>query len=108
MEYQAGIKTIPEFPETVYLKFEPGFITEMSAEAVASMFIDYGDFYAYKDTENSCFFEFFFIDRTHVPDRTLKTFIQVVLSDKKFKVVSGCIHNEAPRFKAHNRIEDIW
>jgi hypothetical protein len=92
----------------VYLKFEPGFITDLSAEAVSSMFIDYGDFYAYKDTEDSCFFEFFFIDGTNVPDRTLKTFIESVLSDKKLKVVSGCIHHEAPRFKAHNRIDDIW
>jgi hypothetical protein len=82
MEYQTGIKTTPEFPETVYLKFEPGFITDLSAETVASMFIDYGDFYAYKDTEDSCFFEFFFIDGTNVPDRTLKTFIEIVLSEK--------------------------
>ena len=40
-----------EFPETVYIQFEPNFINNMSAETVANMFIDYGDFYVYKDTD---------------------------------------------------------
>jgi hypothetical protein len=106
-EYQAGIQATPEFAETAYLTFEPGFINDLSAETIASMFIDYGDFYAYKGTENSCFFEFFFVDGTHVPDQTLKTFIEVVLRDKKLQVVSGCLHKDAPRFKAHNRIDEI-
>lgn len=61
-EYTTHITTNSEFPETVYLQFEPNFISGMSAETVACMFVDYGDFYVYKNTENSCFFEFFYID----------------------------------------------
>ena len=95
----------PEFPETVYLEFEPGFVSDVSAETIASMFVDYGDFYAYKDKENSCFFEFFFVDPTHVPDRSLETFIKVVKERKHLHVVAGCIHQKAPRFKAHDRCD---
>ena len=64
----------------------------MSAETVASMFVDYGDFHVYKDTENSCFFEFFYIDAAHVPDRSLDSFIKVVKDQKKLRVLFGCIH----------------
>ena len=79
----------------------------MSAETVACMFMDYGDFYVYKDTENSCFFEFFYIDAHHVPDRSLETFIKLVKAESKFRVLFGCIHQQALRFKAHDRVEEI-
>ena len=79
----------------------------MSAETVASMFVDYGDFYVYKDTENSCVFEFFYIDAAHVPDRSLDSFINVVKDQKKLHVLFGCIHQKAPRFKAHGRVEEF-
>jgi hypothetical protein len=43
------------------------------------MFGDYGDFYLYKSTENTCFFEFFFIDTKFVPDKKPETFINLVI-----------------------------
>jgi hypothetical protein len=79
----------------------------MSAETVANMFIDYGDFYVYKDTDYSCFFEFFYIDGNQVPDKTPESFIKVVMVNKKLRVVYGCTHQNAPRFTAHNRIDDL-
>jgi len=90
--YLTQITERPEFPETVYLVFKQGFITELSAETVSSLFCDFGDFYAYKATEDSCFFEFFYIDATKVPDRKLETFIKVVMEQPELNVVSGCIH----------------
>jgi len=59
----------PEFATTVYLTFTPGVISSLSVEQVSELFSDYGDFYAYKDTDNSCFLEFFFVDPQTVPDR---------------------------------------
>lgn len=89
----------------MYLQFEEGFIAGLSAETVAHMFADFGDFYAYKDTESSCFFEFFMLDEQHVPERTVEQFIQVVKARTELHVVSGCVHQDAPRFKAHDRCD---
>lgn len=57
-----------EFPTTVHLTFEPGFIKPLTAETVASMFSEYGDYYLFKDTEDSVFMEIFFLDKTKVKD----------------------------------------
>jgi len=56
------------------------------------MFIEFGDFYAYKDTENSCYFEFFFIDSQFVPDRKIETLIKVILDRPELNVISCCSH----------------
>ena len=57
-----------EFSTTVHLTFYPGFITNVTAETVASMFSEYGDYYLFKDTEDSVFMEFFFLDKAKVKD----------------------------------------
>lgn len=58
-----------EFPTTVHLTFEPGFIQALTAETVASMFSEYGDYYLFKDTLNSVFMEFFYLDKSKVKDQ---------------------------------------
>lgn len=57
-----------EFPTTVHLTFEDDFIKNLTAETVASMFSEYGDYYLFKDTENSVFLEFYFLEKTKVKD----------------------------------------
>lgn len=102
-KYMADLQERPEFLETVYLTFKPGFADNLSAEAISELFNEYGDFYAYKDKDNSCFFEFFYVDPTHLPDRKLDTFIEKVVELEH--VESACIHQKAPRFKAHDRFD---
>ena len=80
----------------------------MTAEAISDLFSEFGDFYAYKDTENSCFFEFFYIDPQQVPDRKIETFFKVILSRPDLNVVKGCVHQEAPRFVSHDKFEYMW
>jgi hypothetical protein len=91
-KYKTEITEKAEFPETVYLTFNQGIVNALTAEKISQMFSDFGDFYAYKDTETSCFFEFFYVDRERVPDRKLETFIEVVKSIETLGVATGCIH----------------
>ena len=51
-----------EFPTTVHLQFQDGFINNMEAKEISQLFSAYGDFFLYKDTITSIFMEFFFID----------------------------------------------
>ena len=78
-----------EFPTTVHLTFEPGFIHALTAETVSSMFSEYGDYYLFKDTLDSVFMEIFFLDKNKVKDQTLDTFIKLVKAEKEFHVVEG-------------------
>ena len=50
----------------------------MPAGAISSMFESYGDFYVYKDSENSVYLEFFQIDKKAVPDGKLSSLCKVV------------------------------
>ena len=94
-----------EFPSTVYLEFEKGAIQGWSAETISELFCDFGDFYVQKVSENSVFLEFFYVDPSHVSDKDLLKFIEVVKSKKEFKVVYGCLHQDAPRFVAHDKFD---
>lgn len=103
--YKKQITEKAEFPETVYLEFEKGFISEWSAETVSELFADYGDFYAQKATEDTIFLEFFYVDPQSVPEANLETFIEIVKAKKELKVISGCLHQAAPKFVAHDRFD---
>lgn len=48
-----------EFPKAVHLTFAKGFVSDLPAEQIANLLSDFGDFFLYKDNENSCFVEFF-------------------------------------------------
>jgi len=88
-----------EFPTTVHLTFKSGFIGTMTAKDVSKMFMEYGDFYLFKDTKDSVFMEFFFLDKEMVKDQKLETFISMVKKEAHLQVVEGCLHEQAPRFK---------
>ena len=44
-KYKSQLEETPEFPETVYLEFEPNYVSDWSAETIAELFADYGDFF---------------------------------------------------------------
>lgn len=81
-----------EFPTTVHLTFEPGFIQALTAETVASMFNEYGDYYLFKDTQDSVFMEFFYLDKSKVRDQTPDSFIKLVKAQPQFHVVEGVLY----------------
>jgi len=64
-------KTIEEqeFPTTVYLRFREGVITNLEALEISKLFESYGDFFLHKDTQNSVFMEFFFLDPKVIPSK---------------------------------------
>lgn len=53
-----------EFPTSIFVKFEEGHVEKLEAGEISKIFEKYGDFYLFKDTHNSIFMEFFFIDPT--------------------------------------------
>ena len=71
------------------------------------MFEKYGDFYLFKDTKNSAFLEFFYIDKKSVPDGKLTTFCEIVKKTPELKVVEAVQHADAPKFKAHTNFDGI-
>ena len=67
-----------EFPTSIYVKFQKGFIEKLEAGEVSKMFEQYGDFYMFKDTLDSVFIEFFYIDPKQVPDRNPQTLVELL------------------------------
>ena len=67
-----------EFPTSIYVKFKEGKIEKLEAGEISKMFDDYGDFYLFKDTLNSVFIEFFYIDPKLVVDRKPNTLIELL------------------------------
>ncbi len=69
------------------------------------MFEKYGDFYLFKDTENSVFLEFFYLDKDNVPERKLSTFCKIVKETPELRVIEAVEHEDAPKFQAHNNFD---
>lgn len=44
-KYKQKLEDQPEFPDVVYLEFEEGFVDEWSAETIAELFSEFGDFF---------------------------------------------------------------
>ena len=57
-----GQTEMAEFPTSIFVKFTEGHVEKLEAGEISKMFEQYGDFYLFKDTHNSIFMEFFFID----------------------------------------------
>lgn len=96
----------PTFPTTVHISFEEGFLEGLSGEKISELFNDYGDFYLQKDGDNSCYIEFFMLDKVRIPDQKLATFMALVTSQPELKVTAATMHRDAPIFKAHNIIDE--
>lgn len=91
-----------EFPTSIYVKFQEGEIDKMEAGEVSKKFEQYGDFYLFKDTQNSIYLEFFYFDQKVVPDRQPLTLIELLKQDQSMKIEEAHIYAQAPKFKAHN------
>ena len=104
-DYQTQIQTKAEFPETVYLEFEAGFLDALNAEAISDLFAEFGDFYVQKVDARSCFLEFFHLDSTVLPERTCEAFLAAVVGTPHFRVTKACMHQQAPRFQSHDRFD---
>jgi len=61
----AGAKLAAEREkDIVWIRFKDEMEAEdLSADAIAQMFADIGDYQVYKDTKNSCIINFFYIDK---------------------------------------------
>ena len=89
-----------EFADAIHVTFEKEFAKDLSAETIAAMFREYGDFDIQKDTVDSCFIDFAFIDSKQIPDRKLSTVIAKIQEHPNVNKV--CVFKDAPKFKAHS------
>lgn len=81
-----------EFSKAVHLTFKNSAIASQPADKIASLFSDYGDFFLFKDSENSVFLEFFELNPALVPDKELSTFIRLVTQTPNLNVEKACLH----------------
>ena len=78
----------------------------LQADEVAKKFSDFGDFNIFKDSQTSCYVEFFYIDESKVKSQQVKEIIEMVNSNKEALGVEIVVpYEEAVKFKSHNRIE---
>lgn len=56
------------FNEVVHLTFKEDFAKNQTAEQISKLFDCYGDFYCQKDTDTSCFMEFFYFDKNYIKE----------------------------------------
>ena len=100
-KYQKDLEARQEnsdFPSTVHITFEENVIENLPAGTISSMFEKFGDFYLFKDTKNSIFLEFFYVDKTAVPDRNPKTFCKIIKETPELKVIEAVEYEDAPKF----------
>lgn len=69
------------------------------------MFEDYGDFFLYKDTQNSIYMEFFFVDPKIIPSKSVGDLLANLLQRRDLGIVQVHDHKQAPKFKAHNNFD---
>jgi len=81
-----------EFQTTVHLQFEEGFIMEMEAQQISKLFDTYGDFFLYKDTHNSIYLEFFYVDPKMIPSKKMTDVIENLLQRQDLKIVEATQH----------------
>lgn len=94
-------QAVNEFPDTVHLIFKPGQIEDLSAEGIAHLLREFGDFQVVKDTPRSCYFELFLLEKSKVPDKSPLGFIKAVMDLSDLGVESGSVHSHAPKFMSN-------
>jgi len=80
----------------------------LSADKLARLFDDFGDFNIFKDSQSSFFMEFFYLELCTVPSQTVEEFISKVTAPelaKQLGIKAVVPYMEATKFKAHNRLE---
>jgi hypothetical protein len=81
-----------EFPTSIYVKFKDGVIEKSEAGEVSKRFEQYGDFYLFKDTQNSVFLEFFYFDPKFVHDRKPQTLIDLLKQDGSMEIEEALLY----------------
>lgn len=93
--------------DVVWIRFQDDYeVDDLSAETIASMFSEFGDFYIVKNTRKSVLLQFYYFDKDAISEKSVAAFIQLIESNKdKYKVAEVKAFNEAPKFVAHNHVE---
>ena len=94
-----------DFPSTVHITFGDNFIENLPAGTISSMFEKFGDYYLFKDTPNSMFLEFSYIDKKAVPGGSLTEFCKIIKETEELHVVEALHYDDAPKFKAHSNFD---
>ncbi len=82
--------------------------TPLNADELGRTLSDFGDYNVIKDSQNSFFLEFYFIEPTLIPTQTVDEVIKVLLTDdnaSKRGIRQMVPYKDATKFKAHNRLE---
>jgi len=95
--------------EVVWLKFEDSYdVSSLSAETIASMFSEFGDFHVFKDTKQSVLMHFYYLDKNYIECKSTEGFIAYMSkpeSKAKYHVSNVSTLFNAPKFVAHNHLE---
>lgn len=99
-----------DFSKIVWVQMQESASTseQVTADRLAQLFDDYGDFNIFKDSQSTFFMEFYYLEEGVVPTQTVDEFIRLVNQDevaKKLGVKAVVPYKDANKFKAHNRLE---
>ena len=81
-----------EFPTTIHLEFQEGKINGLEATEISKMFEEYGDFFIQKDTPNSIYMEFFFVDPKIIPSKKITDLLPHLLGRPQLGIVQAAEH----------------
>jgi hypothetical protein len=94
--------------DILHLQFTEGMCSNLTAQNLAYLFSDFGDFHLFKDTKDSAILNFYYMDQHIIGGKTIQSFITFIsqpLKLEKYHIESVSPYSDAPRFKAHNHIE---
>jgi hypothetical protein len=75
------------------------------ATDIGRKFDEFGDFNIYKDSQNSCYIEFYYFDKERLPSGNIGEFIKIVQEKPEdYGVTIIAPYEEAVKFKAHDRL----
>ena len=79
MNVVQGTSEQREFPTTIHLQFQDGFINDLEALEICKLFDVYGDFYLHKDSYTSIYLEFFYVDTKMIETKKVEDLISNLL-----------------------------
>ena len=94
-----------EFPTTIHIQFQDGFINDLEAVQISKLFDAYGDFFLFKDSQASIYLEFFFVDPQMIPSKNVDDLIPNLLQRQDLQITEVTHHRQAPKFKAHSNFD---
>ena len=93
----------------IKITFKDSFnVEEVSAETIAQMFSQFGDFHVYKDTRKSILLCFYYIHGQSLPEASPKGFIEMMRKPElreQYHVEDCSALDEAKKFVAFNHFE---